>query len=88
MGNIERWPEDAMAEVARLRESLEQANAIRDDALEANRDLRVDAQSRGTLVEAIERHRRQIKAREAGRRISSVAADEELWSVLDRIGGQ
>lgn len=33
--------------------------------------------------QAIRRHRQQIKAREQGRRVSAVAADEALWRTLD-----
>lgn len=33
-------------------------------------------------LEAISRHQSQIKAREAGRRVSSVVADEDLWRTL------
>jgi tRNA pseudouridine-54 N-methylase len=36
------------------------------------------------LRAAIRRHRSQIKLREDGRRISSVAADRELWSLVDQ----
>jgi len=34
------------------------------------------------LREAIQRHQQQIKMREDGRRISSVAADTDLWAAL------